>query len=750
MLRLCDRWPDAVILFDASGGIAHANSAAESLFRFSAEQLKSIKARDLLPEELRNGAGMQIPDPITLAAANDTALELERGDGTRFRARVTLQPVEADGNPMTWAIVQQSASSSTAPNISEHERRSLNGIEQIAASAVDFQSLKREFGLLIRSLVPNSSTLITTLRPDRETMRITYIDFSGDQPAGSAQLDSNWRVDGTTCQEVMVTGKPVVRNFLDHAEFRKAYPGSGVAIENRELRSVMNIPLVANRQIFGFLVFRNAGKLDYTRTDLRRGQAIADLIGGSVAEMELRRRLAVEAEQSDTLRAIGQLLSSTLYLPDVFEPFADLVTRLIDFNVVAVSRLEHAAQTITLDHMLLKDTHPVGAREPASSYPAAGTMMEVHRDDTEPVLITLGDGDDLTDVYPGSAPAGVKNHLLTTILVPLLRTPSFNAFLLFQSERADAYSPDDLEIAGRIGTAVRGPVASAYMHTRELELAHQRELNLLSEYEKKRLTEINEAKSQFLGLLSHELKTPLTSITAFADLLNINRKGNLDDREMRQVEAIQRNSRQLESLITDLLDLSRIEAGKVTLELEPLDPRQLIAECVSEMENALSTKSQAMTFDSGDDEMVVPVDPQRLRQVLINLIGNASKYSPEETVIGITCRADAERLYVTLRDQGPGISEEDAENVFELFSRGHSTEAQQQQPGTGIGLYVARKVVEAHGGAISLKTHPDGGAVAEFSIPLKPVAQNDEAYPEAEAAVEAESDADTESDSQAA
>jgi signal transduction histidine kinase len=160
-----------------------------------------------------------------------------------------------------------------------------------------------------------------------------------------------------------------------------------------------------------------------------------------------------------------------------------------------------------------------------------------------------------------------------------------------------------------------------------------------------------------------------------------------------------------------------MESGRFELNTQVVFPAELIRSCVAELESQFSEKNQAVEQFISDPNVVFTADPKRLRQVMINLLSNASKYSPNDTGINIKCTVDADMVNFEVIDQGPGIAAEDVDRVFNLFDRGSNTMAQSQS-GTGIGLYVARRIIESHGGSIAIRPLPDGGSVAKFSIPV--------------------------------
>ncbi|MGD2104191.1 MAG: ATP-binding protein [Anaerolineae bacterium] len=229
-----------------------------------------------------------------------------------------------------------------------------------------------------------------------------------------------------------------------------------------------------------------------------------------------------------------------------------------------------------------------------------------------------------------------------------------------------------------------------------------------------RFREADEIKSTFISVISHELKTPVALIQGYAETLL--RKDARWDPKTRQesLEVILEESDRLHHLIDNLLDASRLEAGKLPLEKEPV-AIDALAQRVSERFRT-QTDRHAIDISFPPDFPIIEGDPTRLEQVLNNLLSNAIKYSPKGGPIRITGRATGDEAVVTVTDQGIGIPFEEQPHIFESFFRG-SREYQQQTSGAGLGLYLAKAIIEAHGGEIWVDSNPGEGAAFSFALP---------------------------------
>ena len=230
---------------------------------------------------------------------------------------------------------------------------------------------------------------------------------------------------------------------------------------------------------------------------------------------------------------------------------------------------------------------------------------------------------------------------------------------------------------------------------------------------------LDRLKSEFVGVVSHELRTPLTSIKGSVDLLMDADTGELNATQRRFLSTIRRSSDRLINLVNDLLDLSRLEAGRVQLDSHPVDSRHLVEDVVGSLGNLFEAKKQLVQVHCASGLPPILADRQRMEQVLVNLLGNASKYTPEGGEVCVATRhADAgELVEIAVSDSGPGLSLEDQQRVFEKFYRAGDALTQQQQAGSGLGLTIARSLVELHAGRLSVSSELGHGSTFTVSIP---------------------------------
>jgi len=231
--------------------------------------------------------------------------------------------------------------------------------------------------------------------------------------------------------------------------------------------------------------------------------------------------------------------------------------------------------------------------------------------------------------------------------------------------------------------------------------------------------EVDRMKSEFVALVSHELRTPLTSVTGYLDLVLEGALGDVPPAQREFLTVAKRNADRLAALIADILDLSRIEAGRLELHRTALDLAAVAAEAAAALRPLTDAKGQRLTLDVPADLPPVLGDGERVAQILANLLSNAHKYTPPGGRIGVAARRTGHRVRVEVRDTGVGLTPYERSRLFTRFYRAQNPTAQ-AAGGTGLGLPITRQLVQLHGGTLTVASRPGEGSVFAFTLPLAP------------------------------
>jgi PAS domain S-box-containing protein len=229
----------------------------------------------------------------------------------------------------------------------------------------------------------------------------------------------------------------------------------------------------------------------------------------------------------------------------------------------------------------------------------------------------------------------------------------------------------------------------------------------------------NTAKSEFLANMSHELRTPLNAIGGYADLLSAGIRGPVTETQLADIDRIKRNQLHLLSLINDILNFAKIEAGRVRLDLRDVSMNEALGELEALIAPQLLEKKISYSYECCDSRFTAFVDPERLQQILLNLLSNAVKFTPPGGKIEVECGATRDSMVVTVRDTGVGIPSDKLEQIFEPFvqlERGQSS----MNAGTGLGLAISRDLARAMNGDLSARSELDVGSTFMLTLPRRP------------------------------
>jgi signal transduction histidine kinase len=222
-------------------------------------------------------------------------------------------------------------------------------------------------------------------------------------------------------------------------------------------------------------------------------------------------------------------------------------------------------------------------------------------------------------------------------------------------------------------------------------------------------------KDEFVLTASHELRSPLTSVQGFAELL-ILEKDQLSEKHAETVEIILDNTRHLVRLLNDLLDLARSDAGRLTINPTRSEVGPIVAGAARLIMGLTNSRQQRLEVEIESDLPQVSVEPDRIMQVLVNLLTNATEYCPEGSTIKVTASSVGSEVEIAVADNGPGIPKDQRDHVFDRFTRG-DVGLTQRVGGTGLGLAIAKSLIELHGGAIGVTSKEGEGATFRIVLP---------------------------------
>jgi signal transduction histidine kinase len=303
--------------------------------------------------------------------------------------------------------------------------------------------------------------------------------------------------------------------------------------------------------------------------------------------------------------------------------------------------------------------------------------------------------------WEGRTAVGQQTGLRACIAVPLIRSArALGALGIRSYDPTVAYSADDAQMLSLFADQAAAALTTVEAFSRQAQAVEQ-------------LERLNRAKSEFVSIVSHEFRTPLTGIQGFSEMM---RDEQLSMEEMREYAGdINKDVQRLNRMINEMLDLDRMESGRMTIHREQMDLNAVVDEAVDRVRP--NAPNHTLTLDLQPDLPQIQADRDRLTQVASNLLSNAVKYSPTGGRITLTTRAQGDQLLFDVRDEGLGIPKEALETIFERYSRVDS-QATKDIQGTGLGLPIVRQIVQLHGGRVWAESELGRGSVFHVVLPL--------------------------------
>jgi len=310
------------------------------------------------------------------------------------------------------------------------------------------------------------------------------------------------------------------------------------------------------------------------------------------------------------------------------------------------------------------------------------------------------------------------------ILIPLnLEDKIIGLLAIGSKESGDMYNGEDLEVLGIIGSQVAMAVENAliYEENRNFGIKLGKEVKKATaelRVANEKLKQLDEAKSEFISIASHQLRTPLTVIKGYISMMLEGNFGKLTTNEVDSLEKVYESNERLIQLVENLLNVSRIESGRLLFNYEVMQLEDLVSDVIEELSNNAKKKGLRLNYKLSKEPLpALKIDEEKIRQVVMNLIDNAIKYTKKGS-ISVSLKKEDKDIQFCVADSGVGVSKEDLPNLFKKFSRGSGTSLIHTE-GTGLGLYVAWEMIEAHGGKIWAESKGESrGSKFCFILPI--------------------------------
>ncbi len=430
---------------------------------------------------------------------------------------------------------------------------------------------------------------------------------------------------------------------------------------------------------------------------------------------ELAETLEARYQETHQLSEITSQINAGLMLDEILEAVYHEFRAFIPYNRIGFSLIDHNGERVRA--RWAKTDQPNTTLQVGYSAPLKGSSLETIMRTGQPRIIN-----DLVAYLkdkPGSEPTRliVAEGIRSSLTCPLIANGVPVGFMFFSSIHVNTYANAHVEIFQRIANQLSVIVEKGRLVS---QLAVQ---NKSIEQQNEELRHLNDQKNTFLGIATHDLRNPLSNIQMALSLLSETDGGWTEETRQLLLNQSLKQAEYMLQLLNDLLDVSHIEAGNLTINPVPTDVAAFLQEIVRWHQQLAQSKAIRVVLDV-QPVGVIQVDPIRLRQVIDNLISNAVKFSPPGTTVYVRAKPVDTGWYLEVQDEGPGLSDEDKAHLFQHFARLSAIPTGGERS-TGLGLAITRQIVAAHGGEIGVNSSLGGGATFWVKLPI----QNDPAQP---------------------
>ena len=578
------------------------------------------------------------------------------------------------------------------------------GLAEGVASKRDIQAIYELVGDKIRELFPNTDLEIRIYDPKTNLIQFPYFIDDGKRVA----VNPISLTDSGISSYVLRTGQTLVinENFMQESERFGAKP---ILLdgEGHLAKSAVFVPLMVNNQPRGLLVLGNVEREHaFSNSDVRLFQTLVNGMSTALESARLfdeTQRLLKETEQRAAelaiINSVQEGLASKLDVQAIYDLVGDKICDLLNAQSVWIITFEPATRTRRVRYSFEN-----GQRYyPSKLFPY--NKLTEHLITTKKPLVINQNFTEAIARFEMIDMAGTQEQIKSIAYIPIMGGEDVTGFISLPNiERENAFSESDVNLLSTFAFAMSIALENIRLFDETRRLLKETE-------------QANQAKSAFLSSMSHELRTPLNAIINFVEMVARGMIGPVNQEQVELLDQALHSSKHLLNLIDDVLDISKIQAGQLTLFIEDQVSAQVEVEAtLSIVGGLIQEKGLHLIRDIDPHLPTVSCDRRRLRQVLLNLISNAIKFTNEGTVT-VSVKNRVQEVLFAVIDTGPGIPPDKQDLIFEPFIQAENGERQLQ--GTGLGLPISRSLIQAHGGKLWVDSERGEGSAFFFTLPVE-------------------------------
>ncbi|MEJ2747161.1 MAG: GAF domain-containing protein, partial [Anaerolineae bacterium] len=700
-------------LADAAYMISHIPSAHEY---FIIPVFWSRQPTDFNWQEQFLRDPLLVGEPLTdkLTIINNCQKRSKLNPLTRHLAHVqqlealALISIQIEGEWLATLALQRDSSAIFAP---AELQPLLTLVDQSAVILANQQLLKqaetlyRVSQLLSQALTRDDALQITVNQVAKYTGASQCRFISYDNKSGLGRIVAEHRPSELANKAAFPVSEDFVFDYLSREmiplllEDKKDLPAACLQkyVYQFGAQSVLLIPAVSQQQLMGLLTIEShQGKRPFTQSNTIFAQTVVDHMTTQIENLNLLEEALSRAQELITLNQIQSGISGVLDLTNLAQTIYEQIGRLLDNTIFILARYQTETSEYEPILFIQDGKHIPGNPQYVPEDSALHTLLFSHRhliaNHTHPIM-------------QHSLLPGLNQIPQSSLWIPLMDDNQPNGFLSLQSFQADRYSETDAQLLRSVATQTTLAIANARLFE-EIQASNEQ------------LRQLDNLKNQFLANVSHELRTPLNAIIGFSRIILKGIDGPTTKAQEEDLSSIYENGQLLLALINDILDMAKIEAGRMTVTPELIDPTATAEKVLRTVKTLVNEATVTLEAVIEPDLPQIEADPVRLRQILNNLLSNAAKFTNEGFIRLIMERDGEDYLHIAVADSGIGIRQQDYRALFKPFEQIENRDSR-VAGGTGLGLPITRWLVEMHNGRIWLESQLGQGSTFHVHLPLR-------------------------------
>jgi signal transduction histidine kinase len=476
------------------------------------------------------------------------------------------------------------------------------------------------------------------------------------------------------------------------------------AFKTNELRQIVTSSLTVRGESIGTLAIQDEENQPLTSEDRELLESISIQVAEALESARLLEQTQKNAVDMETVAQVGAAASTILETQELLQTVVDLTQERFGLYFVSIFAMNQEETALTWVAGTKLPVPPDGPMTPPTVELTLEKSLIAAGGRSKKPVVANNVFDD-----PRFLPIEVLPNTRSEMVMPLLVGEELLGIMDLQSAVPGRFGEDDVRIQTALAAQVAIAWKNALLYAEQIETA-------------KRLREVDRLKSEFMASMSHELRTPLNSIIGFSDVLLEGIDGPLNERMEEDVTLIRDSGRHLRELISEILDMSKIEAGMMELRYDVVDVPQIAKEILGSTRSLAFSKDIDLQLEIDPNLSRIEADRTRLVQILLNLMSNAIKFTNEGSV-SLTISDEGDNICFAVEDSGIGIHEDDIPIIFEQF-RQIDGSLTRKAGGTGLGMPISKSLVELHGGEMMVQSKPEVGSTFSFTIPKKRPLEN--------------------------